>query len=77
MTNKTSPEEILAFIDAAGRFPPGPKKEQWVRWLVKQYEARISGPKFTMSINTNDANIQETTRGTQRHTITSRMGQWS
>lgn len=62
MTNKTSPEEILAFIDSARRLPPGPKKELWVKWLVKQYEARISGPKFTMSINTNDAKIQDTPR---------------
>jgi len=35
---KTSPQEILAFIDAAQRLPAGPKKELWVSWLVKQYE---------------------------------------
>ena len=59
---KTTPEEILAFIDAARRFPPGPKKELWVKWLVTQYEARISGGKFTMNINTDDAKIQKPTR---------------
>lgn len=58
----TTPEEILAFIDAAKRFPDTPKKELWVSWLVKQYEARISGPKFSMNINTDDANLQEKTR---------------
>jgi hypothetical protein len=35
---QTSPQEILAFIDAAKRMPNGPKKELWVRWLVGQYE---------------------------------------
>lgn len=60
--SRTSPEEILAFIDAARRFPPGPKKELWVGWLVKQYEASILGPKFTMRINTDDANLQDKTR---------------
>ena len=58
----TPPEEILAFIDAARRLPNGPKKELWVTWLVKQYESRISGPKFSMNINTDDAKIQDTTR---------------
>lgn len=37
---KTSPQEILAFIDAAKRLPTGPKKELWVSWLVGQYELR-------------------------------------
>ncbi len=37
---RTSPQEILAFIDAAKRMPAGPKKELWVRWLVKQFELR-------------------------------------
>lgn len=62
MTNKTSPEEILAFIDAAQRFPDGPKKELWVSWLIKQYECRIFALKFTMNINTTDAKIQNKTR---------------
>jgi hypothetical protein len=37
---KTSPQEILAFIDAARRLPTGPKKELWVRWLCQQYQLR-------------------------------------
>lgn len=37
---KTTAREILSFIDAAKRFPNGPKKELWVRWLVGQYELR-------------------------------------
>lgn len=40
---KTSPEEILAFIDAAKRMPNGPKKELWVNWLVKQFTLRCEG----------------------------------
>ena len=59
---KTAPQEILSFIDAARRMKPSPKKTLWVAWLVKQYEARISGGKFTMNINTDDAKIQDTTR---------------
>jgi hypothetical protein len=62
MKSQRSAEEILAFIDAARRLPPGPKKELWVSWLVTQYECRISGPKFSMSINTDDANFQEKSR---------------
>jgi hypothetical protein len=37
---KTSPQEILAFIDAAKRLPNNPKKELWVNWLVTQYQLR-------------------------------------
>lgn len=50
----TSDKELLAFIDAAHRMPPGAKKEIWVSWLVKQYECRIQGGKFTLRINTTD-----------------------
>lgn len=31
------PEEILAFIAAAERFPETPEKLAWVRWLDKQF----------------------------------------
>lgn len=33
-------QEILAFIEAAGRMPNSAKKELWVSWLVKQFELR-------------------------------------
>lgn len=39
---KTTPQEILAFIDAARRMPDTPKKELWVKFLVKQYELRCN-----------------------------------
>jgi len=39
---QTSPQEILAFIAAARRMPAGPKKELWVRWLVRQFELRCT-----------------------------------
>ena len=37
---KTSPQDILAFIDAAKRFPDGPQKELWVQFLTRQFELR-------------------------------------
>ena len=40
MKSSRRPEEILAFIDSAKRMHPGPKKELWVRWLVRQFELR-------------------------------------
>jgi hypothetical protein len=42
--NKTTAEEILAFIDAACRLPNNEKKELWVRWLVAQWDEHT--PKF-------------------------------
>jgi hypothetical protein len=38
MKTKTSPQEILAFLDAAKRLPDNPKKELWVKFLVRQFE---------------------------------------
>jgi hypothetical protein len=41
--NKTSSQEILAFIDAACRLPNNEKKELWVNFLVTQFELRCQG----------------------------------
>lgn len=54
----TTKQEILAFIDAAKRFPNGEKKELWVKFLVKQYELRCEA---TVTKGNKNANIDSNT----------------